>query len=131
MTKVQCKSGCDHYLLSYEHFYLPNLPTKMGLKKCFLPQQMECRWGPTVTVTSLKVTWIESPHQDIMVKTGKNGCIRAKLVVLGQRLLYSGKNVCNQSKWLYSSKSSCIRARWLYSGKSGCIWAKVVEFGTK
>ena len=118
MTKVQCKSGCDHYLLSYEHFYLPNLPTKMGLKKCFLPQQMECRWGPTVTVTSLKVTWIESPHQDIMVKTGKNGCIRAKLVVLGQRLLYS-------------EKGGCIRAKMFVISQSGCIRAKVVVFGQK
>ena len=32
---VQWKSGCDYYLLSYEHFYLPNLPSKMGLKSAF------------------------------------------------------------------------------------------------
>ena len=57
MTKVQWKSGCDYSLLSYEHFYLPHLPSKMGLKKCILPQQMECRCGPTATETSLKVTW--------------------------------------------------------------------------
>ena len=37
MTMVKLKSGCDYYLLSYEHFYLPNLSSKLGLKKCFLP----------------------------------------------------------------------------------------------
>ena len=31
----------------------PNLPSKMGLKKCFLLQQLECRCGPTATVTFL------------------------------------------------------------------------------
>ena len=38
-----------------------------------------------------------------MVVLGKSGCIRAKVVVFGQK--------------------------WLYSGKSGCIRAKVVVFG--
>ena len=33
MTMVEWKSGCDHYLLSYELFYLPNLPSKNGLIK--------------------------------------------------------------------------------------------------
>ena len=61
MTMVQWKSGCDYYLLSYVPFYLPNLLSKMGLKRCFLPQQLECRCGPTATVTSLKVTWNEGP----------------------------------------------------------------------
>ena len=60
---VQWKSGCDYYWLSYEHFYLPNLPSKRSLKKRFLPQQLECRCGPSATVTSLKVTWSERPHQ--------------------------------------------------------------------
>ena len=32
-----------------------------GLKKCFLPTQLERRCGPTATVTSLKVTWNEGP----------------------------------------------------------------------
>ena len=68
MTKVQWKSGCDHYLLSYEHFYLPHLPSKMGLKKCILPQQTECRCGPTATETSLKVTWNEGPDQVLQGK---------------------------------------------------------------
>ena len=61
MTMVEWKSGCDYYLLSYEPFYLPNLPYKMGLKRCFLTQLLECRCGPTATVTSLKVTWNEGP----------------------------------------------------------------------
>ena len=56
---VQWKSGCDYYLLSYEHFYLPNLPSKMGLKKFFLRQQLEFPGGATATVTSLKDTWNE------------------------------------------------------------------------
>ena len=60
---VQWKSDCDSYLLRYELFYLPNLPFKLGLKKCFLPQQLECRCGPSATVTSLKVTWNEGPDQ--------------------------------------------------------------------
>ena len=63
MTMVQWKSGCNYYLLSYELFYLPNLPSKMCLKKCFLPQQMECCCAPTATVRSLKVTWNEGPDQ--------------------------------------------------------------------
>ena len=61
MTMVQWESGCDYYLLSYEHFYLQNLPSKMALKKCFLPQQLESRCGTTATVTSLKVTLNEGP----------------------------------------------------------------------
>ena len=68
MMMVQWKSGCDYYLLSYETFYLPNLPSKMGLKKCFLPKQLECRYGPTATVTSLKVTWNEGPDQVLQGK---------------------------------------------------------------
>ena len=73
MTMVQWKSGCDYYFLSYEHFYLPNLHSKIGLKKCFLPQQLECRFGPTATVTSLKVTWSEGPDQALQ---GKRLCSR-------------------------------------------------------
>ena len=65
MRMVQWKSEYDYYLLSYDHFYLPNLPSKMGLKKSFLPQQLECRYGPTATVTSLKVTGNEGPDQTL------------------------------------------------------------------
>ena len=68
MTMGQWKSGCDYYLLSYKHFYITNLPSKMGLKKCFLPQQLECRCRPTATVTSLKVIWNEGPDQALQGK---------------------------------------------------------------
>ena len=68
MRMVQWKSRCDYYLLSYEHFYLPNLPSKMGFKNCFLPQQFECRCRPTATGTSLKVTWNEGPDQALQGK---------------------------------------------------------------
>ena len=40
------------------------------------------------------------------------------MIVIGQKLLYSGKSCCD-------------RAKWLYSGKSGCIRKKVVVFGQK
>ena len=36
MRMVQWKSGCDYYLLSYEHFYPLNLPSKIGLEKVLL-----------------------------------------------------------------------------------------------
>ena len=68
MRMVQWKSGCDYYLLSYEYFYLANLPSKMALKKCFLPQHLEFRCGPTATMTSLKVTWNEGPDQALQGK---------------------------------------------------------------
>ena len=68
MTIVHLKNGCDYYLLSYEQFYLPNFPPKMGLKKIFLPQQLECRCGPTATFTSLKATWNEGPDQTLQRK---------------------------------------------------------------
>ena len=48
-----------------------------------------------------------------------------------QKLLFSGKVVVYGQKWLYSGKSGCFRAkvviigkRWLNSGKSGCNQAK-------
>ena len=37
-----------------------------------------------------------------VVKFKKSGCIRAKLVVFGQKWFYS-------AKWLYSGKSVCVR----------------------
>ena len=68
MTMVQWKGCCDYCLLSYEQFYFPNLTSKMGLKKFFLPQQLECRCWPTATVTSLKVTCNEGSHQALQGK---------------------------------------------------------------
>ena len=68
MTMIQWKSGCDYYFLSYEHFYLPNLPSKMGLKKFILRQQLEFPGWATATVTSLKDTWNEGPDQALQGK---------------------------------------------------------------
>ena len=65
-----------------------------------------------------------------MAEVGQSGCIRAKVVVVGQKLRYSGKSGCIRAKCLLSGKvvvfekSGCIRAKWLYSGKSGSIRAK-------
>ena len=53
---------------------------------------------------------------------GKSGCIRTKVVVFGQKWLYSGKSGCIRSNWLYSDKVVAF-------GQGGCIWAKVVVFG--
>ena len=74
----------------------------------------------------------------------KSGCIRAtslysgKVVVFGQKWLYSGKSGCISTMWLcFSVKSPYIRARTLYSGKSGCnranvaVFRKVILFGQK
>ena len=61
----------------------------------------------------------------------KSGCIRATS-------LYSGKVVVLGQKWLYSGKSGCISRKvvvsgqkWLFSVKSGCVGVKVVVFGQK
>ena len=62
---------------------------------------------------------------------GHSGCIRAKEVVFGKKLLYLGIGGCIPAKWLYSSKCGCIRAKFLFLGKSGCIRAKVVVVGLK
>ena len=68
MTMVLWKSDGDYYLLSYEHFYLAFLPSKVCLKKCFSPQHLDCRCEATATVTSLKVTWNEDLDQAIQGK---------------------------------------------------------------
>ena len=68
MTMVQWKIVFGYLMLSYEHFYLPNLPSKLGLKNCSLPQQLEWRCGPMATVTSLKATWNEGPDQALQGK---------------------------------------------------------------
>ena len=53
--------------------------------------------------------------------SGKSGSIQVKVVVFGQKWLYSGKVVVFSEKLLYSGKSGCIRAKvvlfwqtWLY-----------------
>ena len=46
---------------------------------------------------------------------GQTGCNRAKVVVFGQKWLYSGKVVVFGKSCirLYSEKSNCFRAKWL------------------
>ena len=65
-----------------------------------------------------------------------------KVVLFGQKLLYSDKKCCIRAQWLYSGnvvvigQSGCFRAKmvvcglkWLYSGKSGCFWDKWLYSG--
>ena len=66
----------------------------------------------------------------------KSGCIQLKVDVIGKKLFHSVKVVVFGQKWLYSDKSGCIRVimvvfgqKSLYSGKSGYIRTKVVVFG--
>ena len=80
----------------------------------------------------------------------QSGCVCAKVVVFGQsscirqggciwaKLFYSGKVVVLGQKWLYSVKSGCIRAKvvvlgqtWLYSGKIGCNLVKWMYSGKR
>ena len=76
--------------------------------------------------------------------SGKTGCIRAKVVVFGQKWLYSGIVIVIGQNWLYSGKSGCNRVKWLhsgkvvvfgqkclYSGKSVSIYAKIAVVGEK
>ena len=46
-------------------------------------------------------------------------------------MIVFGKVVVFGQKWLYSDRSSCIRSWWLYFCKCGCIRAKEVVFGPK
>ena len=43
--------------------------------------------------------------------SGKSGCIWAKVVVFGQKWLYSGKVVVFGQKLLYSGKNGCIQEK--------------------
>ena len=45
----------------------------------------------------------------------KSGCIRVKVVVFGQKWMYSGKVALFGQKWLYSGKSGCIPIELFYS----------------
>ena len=68
----------------------------------------------------------------IVVVFRQKCCIRAKVVLIGQscgiwqKWLYSGKSGCSRSqmavlgqKWLYSGKVDVFGLKWLNSGKSG------------
>ena len=66
-----------------------------------------------------------------MVVFGKKESIRAKVVVFGQKLFYTGRSVSFRTKVVVFGQSSCVRAkvvvigeRWIYLGKSGSIRAK-------
>ena len=58
--------------------------------------------------------------------SGKSGCIHVKVVLLGQKLLYSGKvvvygtKVVFGQKWLYLSKVS-LSEKVVVFGQSGCF----------
>ena len=80
MTMVQWKSGCDYYLLSYEHFYLPSLPSKLGLKIFFLPQQLECLCGPTAAVKSKKLLGLK-----VLIKHFKESALASETMLRTQR----------------------------------------------
>ena len=66
----------------------------------------------------------------------KGCCIRAKVAVVGQEWLFSGKRVFLRAKVVllgqkrfYSGKSGYIRTKEVVIQQSGCIRAKVVLFG--
>ena len=67
----------------------------------------------------------------------QSGCSRAKVVVIGQKWLCSGKSGCIRARCLYLDKVVRFGQKWLYSGKfvvfgkSSCVWAKVVLFRAK
>ena len=44
----------------------------------------------------------------------QSGCIRAKVVIFGQKWLYSGKSGCIRAKVVVVGQSGCIRSRCLY-----------------
>ena len=66
-----------------------------------------------------------------MVVFGHSRCIRAKVVVFGERWLFSSKSGCIQAKWLCSGKMVVFGEEWLYSGKKCCNQAKGVVFKEK
>ena len=76
-----------------------------------------------------------------MVLLGQGGCFCAKVVVFGQKWLYSEESGCNRAsvvvyekiasipaKWLYLGKVVEFSQKWLHSGKSFCILGKAVVF---
>ena len=58
-----------------------------------------------------------------------------KVVVFGQKMLYSSKSGCIQLKWLYSGRevlfgqNGCVRATRLYSGKVVVFARKLMYSG--
>ena len=60
-----------------------------------------------------------------MVVFEQSGCISAKVVLLGQKWLYSGKSGGIRAKVVVVLQSGCILEKLLYSGKSSFIWQSV------
>ena len=60
---------------------------------------------------------------------GQSGCIRAKVVVLGQNWLYSAREVVIWKKRCIRTKSVVFERKWLYSGKIGSIHARLLYSG--
>ena len=52
--------------------------------------------------------------------------VRAKVVVFGKKLLYSGKNGCIWAKLDVYRQGGCFMTNSLFSGKSSCIRAKLL-----
>ena len=57
---------------------------------------------------------------------GKSGCIREKVVVFGQKWLYSGIVVVFRQSGCILAKVVVFGKMWLYSGKSCCYGAKLL-----
>ena len=64
-----------------------------------------------------------------MVLFGLSGCVRAKVVVFGQKWLYSGKRGCIRETVAIFGFSGCIRAKVVVLSQRSIIRAKVVVFG--
>ena len=59
----------------------------------------------------------------------QSGCTRAKVVVLGQKLLYSGKSGCIWTKVVVYGQIGFIRANVVLFGQKLLLSGKVVVFG--
>ena len=55
--------------------------------------------------------------------SGKNGCIRAKVILYCAKVVVFGQSGCIMAVVAVFSQ------KWLYSGQNGCIFAKEVVFG--
>ena len=51
------------------------------------------------------------------------------VVVFGQSGFIRAKVFSNRVNWLYSGKVVVFGQKWLYSGKRGCIRELIVKFG--
>ena len=58
----------------------------------------------------------------------QSSCIRAKLVVIGQREFIGEKVVLFRQQCFYSGKSCCIRANVVVFGQTSFFWVKVAVF---